>query len=210
MEQLNEIRNKIIEMAKLSLKMWQTTFQTFMEHDLDLLAKVLEDEDKLNNYEKEINHQLVDLVKVTNKEVKQDAILYSEVAGDLELIGDYCKDILERVEIKIEEKLLFSDETVKEYVVLYNKVEEELNNLVDALSRNELCVLKELSKGHKGVNNLVDVYRKKHTERMIDGVCNPIGCNMYLNILDFTAEVYHHTKNIARNLTKIKSSFPSL
>ncbi len=205
MEQLNEIRNKIIEMAKLSLKMWQTTFQTFMEHDLDLLAEVLKDEDRLNNYEKEINTELINLVKATNGETKQSAIIYADVAGDLELIGDYCKDILERVQIKIEEKLLFSDETVKEYIVLYNIVENELKKSVDAFSKDELCVLKELSKGHKGVNNLVDDYRRRHTERMIEGLCSPISCNMYLNILDFTAEVYHHTKNIARNLAKIKS-----
>lgn len=202
---LNSIKGKVVEMASLALKMWHSTFQTFMEHDLDLLAKVLEDENRLNNYEKEINRQLIDLVKATNGEVKEDAILYAEVVGDLEIIGDYCKDILERVEIKIEERLLFSDEAVKEYIVLYNKAEEELKNLVDALSKNEFCILKELSKGHKEVNNLVDEYRKRHTKRMIEGLCSPMSCNMYLNILDFTAEVYHHTKNIARNLAKIKS-----
>lgn len=204
MADLNIIKGKVVDMASLALKMWQTTFETFMEHDLDLLSKVLEDENKLNNYEKEIDADLINLVKVTNGQTKQSAVIYADVVGDLELIGDYCKDILERVQIKIEEKLLFSDEAVKEYIVLYNIVEGELKKLVDAFSKDEDCVLKELSKGHKGVNQLVDEYRKKHTERMIEGICSPMGCNMYLNILDFTAEVYHHVKNIARNLAKLK------
>lgn len=204
MADLDTIKDKVVEMASLALKMWQTTFETFMEHDLDLLAKVLEDENRLNNYEKEIDMDLINLVKVTNGQTKQSALIYADVVGDLELIGDYCKDILERVQIKIEEKLLFSDDAVKEYIVLYNIVEGELKKLVDAFSKDEICVLKELSKGHKGVNNLVDDYRKRHTERMIEGICSPMGCNMYLNILDFTAEVYHHIKNIARNLAKLK------
>jgi phosphate:Na+ symporter len=204
MADLGTIKGKVVGMASLALKMWQTTFETFMEHDLDLLAKVLEDENRLNNYEKEIDADLINLVKVTNGQTKQSAVIYADVVGDLELIGDYCKDILERVQIKIEEKLLFSDDAVKEYIVLYNIVENEFKKLVDAFSKDEACVLKELSKGHRGVNNLVDDYRKRHTERMIEGLCSPMSCNMYLNILDFTAEVYHHAKNIARNLAKLK------
>ncbi|MFH1398388.1 MAG: PhoU domain-containing protein [Candidatus Omnitrophota bacterium] len=205
MADLETIKGEVVKMAFLTLKMWQTTFKTFMEHDLDLLAEVLKDEDRLNNYEKEINTGLINLVKATNGQTKQSAVIYADVTGDLELIGDYCKDILERVQIKIEERLLFSDEAVKEYIALYNIVENELKKLVDAFSKDEVGVLKELSQGHKGVNNLVDDYRRRHTERVIEGVCSPMSCNMYINMLDFTAEVYHHTKNIARNLAKIKS-----
>jgi hypothetical protein len=39
---------------------------------------------------------------------------------------------------------------------------------------------------------------------MIQGVCTPMACNMFLNMLDFTAAVYYHAKKIARNLLKIK------
>jgi phosphate:Na+ symporter len=176
-----------------------------MEHDLDLLAKVLEDEDRLNGLEKEIDRQLIDSVKSTNGRTKQNAVLYVDVAQDLELIGDYCKDILERVQIKIEEKLLFSEEIVNEYIGLHRSIGKELEKLVDALTKDELCVLKDLSRGHKELDNLVDGYRKNQSRMMIEGLCSPMACNMYINMLDFTAEVYHHTKNIARNLAKIRS-----
>jgi len=40
--------------------------------------------------------------------MKSPLRLYSWIQWETwELIGDYCKDILERVQIKIEEKLLF-------------------------------------------------------------------------------------------------------
>jgi hypothetical protein len=48
------IKKKLADMAALALKMWQETNRAFMEHDLDVLAGVLLDENKLNDYEKEI------------------------------------------------------------------------------------------------------------------------------------------------------------
>ena len=43
MQGLSSIKAKISEMASISLKMWELTYKTFMEHDLNLLFSVLED-----------------------------------------------------------------------------------------------------------------------------------------------------------------------
>lgn len=205
MQEPNDIKKKIADMSKLALSMWQMTNQAFMEHDLGLLSRVLEDENKLNNLEKEITSELVRLSRATSsKSEKSQAIILADVVGDLEMIGDYCKDILERVQIKIEEKLLFSDEAVKEYEDLYHKTEDALNQVVCALERNSLGLAKEVLKSEKHIDSLVEEYRKRHDQRLIDGICSPIACNMFLNMLDFTAQIFHHTKTIANNLLKLK------
>lgn len=202
---LNSIKKKISEMGKLAFKMWQTTFQTFMEHDLDLLSGVLTDEHKLNDFEKEITTELIELSRTTSdKKEKTNTIIYTDVIGDLEMIGDYCKDILERVQIKIEEKLLFSEDAVKEYSNLYHKTEEALRKVVEAIEKDEPCFLKEVLKNEGEVDKLVDEYRKTHTQRLINGVCSPLACNMYLNMLDFTGQIFHHTKSIAKNILELK------
>jgi phosphate:Na+ symporter len=205
MSDLLNIKIKITDMSKTALKMWQATHETFMEHDADLIPGILEDENKLNNLEKEITSDLVVLSKVTSDEkIKQHLIIFAEVVQDLELIGDYCKDILERVQIKIEEKLLFSEDAVQEYGVLYKKALDALNEITYALERDNFSLVKVVLKNEQHIDKLVDEYRKKHNERLMRGVCSPIACNMYLNMLDFTAAVYYHAKKIARNLLKIK------
>jgi len=205
MQNLNSIKKDISEMAGLALKMWEETFKTFMEHDLDLLSKVLEDENKLNNFEKDIDKQLVEFTRTSAKpEEKLKVAAYAEVVGDLELIGDYCKDILERVQIKIEEKLLFSDDAVKEYEQLYQKTHDAMKEVVHAINRDDLSLVQEVLRHQQHIDTLVDEYRQKHTERMINGVCSPFACNMFLNMLDFTAAVYYHTKKIAKSLSRIK------
>jgi len=202
---LKDIKSSIADMSKLAFSMWQLTFKTFMEHDLDILSKVLREEFRLNDLEKEITSDLIELNRITQEEQeKSKVMIYMDIAGDLELIGDYCKDILERVQIKIEEKLLFSDEAVKEYSELYRKIEEVLDGIVCALEKDKLTLVKEVVKNDKDFDNLVEEYRRRHDQRLIDGICSPLACNMFLNMLDFTAQVFHHTKAIAKNILKLK------
>jgi phosphate:Na+ symporter len=100
--------------------------------------------------------------------------------------------------------LLFTEEAVKEYTAVYNKTLEALDEIAFAFERGDLSLVKIVLRKEEHIDSLVDEYRKKHNERMIQGVCTPMACNMFLNMLDFTAAVYYHAKKIARNLLKIK------
>lgn len=205
MEGLNKIKEKISDMAQISLDMWRVTHRTFMEHDEDLIPGILDNENKLNEMEKELTGELVSLARsAPSPRDKEKALIYVDVVGDFELIGDYCKDILERVQIKIEEKLLFSEDAVREYEVLYKKTEDAIDEIATALKKDSPALIREVLKKDEHIDTLIDGYRRSHNQRMVAGVCTPIGCNMFLNILDFTAAVYYHAKKIAKNLSKIK------
>ena len=205
MAELNEIKTKTADMSKLALRMWKTTYQSFMEHDRDLIQGILDDENKVNNFEKEITADLINLSRTSSEKSKKSrAIVYADIVGDLELIGDYCKDILERVQTKIDEKLLFSKDAVEDYTDLYRKTEDALEEIVCALEKDKPGLAKEVLKSKESIDSLVDKYRLRHNQRLINGVCSPMACNMFLNMLDFTAAVYHHAGKIASNLLKIK------
>lgn len=176
-----------------------------MEHDLDILADVLAKENILNQLEKELTAQLIELGRCSaQKNEREKVTRYADIVADIELVGDYCKDILERVEIKIQEKLLFSDDAVSEYNELYKKTEEALAEIAAALDADKPGLVKEVIKEEEHIDKLVDKYRQHHNQRLIEGICSPLGCNMFLNMLDFTAAVYYHAKKIARNLLKVK------
>lgn len=204
MADINNIKKRIAEMSKIALNMWRLTYQAFMEHNLELFSKIFEEENKLNAMEKELTNGLIELGRVVPGEEKLKITVYTDIVGDLELIGDYCKDTLERVQIKIEEKLLFSDDAVKEYSELYRKTEDALDEVVRALDKDRPDMIKDVLEKEEHIDSLIDAYRNRHNQRLIDGVCAPFACNMFLNMLDFTAAVYYHTKKIARNLLKIK------
>jgi len=205
MKDIESIKTEIASMSRLALEMFELTHQAFMEHDLDLIAQALERETKINDLEKYITSDLIEWGRGSSKkEERRLAGTYADVVGDLELIGDYCKDILERVQIKIEEKLLFSDEGVKEYNNLYEITANAMREIAIALEKCDLNLINEVLRKQEHIDTLVDEYRSHHNQRMLDGACTPMGCNMYLNILDFTAAIYYHAKKIAKNLLKIK------
>lgn len=202
MADLSVFQQKLKEMSRVSLEMWQATFECFMKHDAQLMPAILEKEKKLNGLEKEATSALL---APGVKSDKTKTKLWADVVGDFELIGDYCKDILERIQIKIEENLLFSEEAVKDYEQVYRLTENALKEIRAALEKEDLSLVNSVLKNEEHIDGLVDKFRERHNERLIQGVCSPMACNMYLNMLDFTAAVYYHAKKIARNLLKIKS-----
>jgi len=204
MEDLIALKEEINKMAALTLSMLKNTFDGFIKHDSEILAGVLKDEERLNGMERELTISLAAISKGKGAD-KNNIMLLSSIVEDLEAIGDYIKDMIERIEIKIEEKLLFSDDAVDEYKHLYNVVETELCDVEKALSMNDknfarrvLCV----TKNH--VDNLIQKYRESHAQRLVAGICLPRTCNMFLNLLDFTAQISHHTKAIAKSISELK------
>lgn len=205
MVDLNSIKGKIKQMARSALSMWQLTYDAFIEHDVELISKALEEENKLNRLEEEINKQIIGLAgSAVGPKEKSQVIAYADIAGDFELIGDYAKDILERIQIKIEEKLLFSEEAVEEFKELYHKTKSALEEVVFVLEKDNPALIKEVLRDKEHIDVLVDKYRSNHNQRMLAGSCTPMSCNMFLNMLDFTAAVYYHIKKISKSMLKIK------
>ena len=93
---------------------------------------------------------------------------------------------------------------MKEYTRLYRISEEALKEVDEALRKDDLNLVKTVLKNELHIDSLVDEYRMRHNQRLLAGICTPMSCNMFLNMLDFTAAIYYHTKKIARNLLKVR------
>ena len=205
MENLVSIREKINEMAKLALSMLKATFDGFMQHDLDILANVLKDEQRLNDMEKAITLSLIDISKnkITDSD-KNNITHLAKIVEDLEEIGDYIKDMIERIEIKIQEKLFFSEEALAEYRHLYGVVETALYNIVNSFKLNVSSFSQMVLSAKEDTDNLIEKYRDAHTQRLISGICDPRAGNMFLDLIDFMGQIFHHVKSIARNILELK------
>ncbi|MFH1269965.1 MAG: PhoU domain-containing protein [Candidatus Omnitrophota bacterium] len=190
-------------MSSLALSMLKNTFDGFIKHDSQILAVALKEEEQLNNMERNLADSLASISKDKGYD-KKNIMLLANIVEDLEEIGDYIKDMVERIEIKIEEKLLFSDDAVNEYKHLYNTVETELEDVDKALKMKDKNFAKRILCNDKHVDKLVKKYRDTHAKRFVSGVCEPRACNMFLNLLDFTAQISHHAKTIAKYIIDLK------
>ena len=48
------------------------------------------------------------------------------------------------------------------------------------------------------VKSLVERARKEHSDRLLKGLCTPMGANMYFDMLDFTGNLARHASNIVK------------
>ena len=205
MENLTSVREKINAMAELALSMLKNTFDGFMKHDLDILTGVLKDESKLNDMERAITLFLIDISKgKVDATDEKNIMLLTNIVADLEEVGDYVKDMIERIEIKIQENLLFSNEALLEYKHLYSVVETALADVVNSLKMNDNNFAKRISGDKEHVDRLVEKYRDAHAKRLLSGICDPRAGNMFLNLLDFTGQIFHHAKSIAKNILELR------
>jgi len=205
MNDINSIREEINRMAEMAFSMLTETFDAFMKQDLDILATVLKKENQLNEMERSLSFSLVKISKEKAKAIDSRYIgLLAEIIADLEQIGDYVKDMIERIEIKIQEKLFFSEDALSEYTHLYNAVQTALSDVVKSLKMDDKNFAKRILGDEEHIDSLLVRYRNTHTKRLILGVCDPRAGNMFLNLLDFTAQIFHHTRSVANNILDLK------
>ncbi|MBM3249701.1 MAG: Na/Pi cotransporter family protein [Candidatus Omnitrophica bacterium] len=205
MENLSAIKEKINEMAALVVSMLEATFKGFMKHDIKILTRVLKDEDALNKTEEALTASLVNLSKGATSDTERENIArLSDIVTDLEEIGDYIKDMVERIEIKIEEKLLFSEEALDEYKHVYRVIETALYDIVNSLKLNDKNFAQRILSDEGHVDRLAQEYRQAHTERLIAGKCDPRAGNMFVDLLDFAAQISHHAISAAKSILKLK------
>jgi len=205
MENLANTREKIREMAELALSMLKATFDGFMKHDVDILAGVLKEEQRLNDMEREITISLIDIAKDKTANIdKKNITLLTNIVADLEEIGDYIKDMIERIEIKVQENLLFSEEALAEYRNIYSVVEVALYNIVNSLKLKDNNFSQMVLCSRENIDKLIEKYRDAHTKRLMSGTCDPRAGNMFLNLLDFTGQIFHHTKSVAKSILELK------
>lgn len=193
---LSEIRENVALMADGVYEILDLVQKGFMEHKTDILANAIEKEHKLNESEKNLTKNILELSK-KSKDVKV-LIAIEQMVETLERMGDEATNLIERIEIKIAEKLLFSEEGVVEFNETYDTMKKSVNMMIEALKKQNPALRDRIIDNGFKVKSLVERYRQAHAERLVKGLCTPMGANMYFDMLDFTGNLARHASNIVK------------
>jgi len=196
---INEIHEKIILMADKIRNLLSLTEKGFMENKLEHLSAAMKEENLVNEMEKILTKNIIELSKAAKKaEDKKKLVVMEQVVETLERMGDEAANIIERIEIKVVERLLFSDLGVKEFNETFNAMEKSVEMMREFLKKENPELKDKIIDNGFHVKNLVERYRKEHFERLIQGLCTPMAANMYFDMLDFTGNLARHSSNIVK------------
>jgi phosphate:Na+ symporter len=120
------------------------------------------------------------------------------VVETLEHMGDETAGIIERIEIKVAERLLFSEIGVQQFNETYNVMRNSVRMMSRFLAKPDQALKEKVVDNGFKVKDLVERYRKEHFERMVQGLCTPMGANMYFDMLDLTGNLARHSSNIVK------------
>ncbi|MBN1404917.1 MAG: hypothetical protein JW946_00165 [Candidatus Omnitrophica bacterium] len=194
----NGFKKTLAQMVKTVAEMVNLVYQGFIENEAHYLDRALNKEVILDNLEKQVMADIVAFSKDMNKQAQQEAVLCGQIAQNIERMGDEVRSLIERIEIKIAEKLLFSEIGVKQYEEVFKRMSESVKLTADFLSQGDTGALEAILKNGNSIKSLIESYRKEHMERLTKGICEPRAANMYFDMLDFTGNIARHCTNIAR------------
>lgn len=193
------VHDEAIKMADKTYDMLELVEKGFMEHKAEYLSAAIVLERELNDMERTLTQKVFDMAKIakTDKE-KKDLIIWEQVIETLERMGDEAANLVERIEIKNAEHLLFSDMGVVQFNETYAIMKKSVDMMRLFLKGKSEELRDRIIDNGFHVRALVQRYREEHTARLVNGVCTPIAANMYFDMLDFTGNLARHASAVVK------------
>jgi phosphate:Na+ symporter len=196
---IKDIRTKTILMSDKVNEMLELIEKGFMENKAIPLSKAMRVEDEINDLEKFLTRNILDISRTSSSEADRSELAsLQQTVEFLERMGDEAASLIERIEIKVAEKLLFSDAGVAQYNETYHAMQKSVSMMREFLVKKDISLRERIIDNGFHVKELVERYRKEHTDRLLKGMCTPMGANMYFDMLDFTGNLARHSSTITK------------
>ena len=169
--------------------------------------------DAFNRHSRGSLDQLKSLNDAVIKEIKQAA---GQAAGSSQTAAPKLENILKHLEVirgsiwglvdpiqkKIKDGVLFSDKAVSQSNYLFDLHSGMLRSILDILKTDNEFLKKYMVQEGRNLIQSCNDFATEHETRMIEGVCLPQAAPIYINILDRMREISRQEVDIADLLVK--------
>ena len=196
---MEQARKETVRMLSIATRSVSLAVKSFLEDNLNTLKPVPELEQTVDHLQSEITQYLIELSQrnLTPDQSEELPVLIHNV-NDVERIGDHSENIIELAERKIEKKMPFSDEAVKELTLMWNELHSMMLETEEALKKNNVKVAEDALKREERINRFQVEFKKGHVNRLNQGTCNLKSGIIFLDFVDNLEKVGDHLANIAQ------------
>jgi len=194
--EISEIRSMAISMADKVYEILRLIEDGFMKNKMEFLTAAMREESEVNKMERTLTESIIGLSKTSPE--KRSLAELAQMIEMLERIGDEAMELIERIEVKVNEKLLFTEDAVKEFNQVYAATKSSVEMMREYLRKKDPAIREKVINNGFCVKELVEQYRKEHADRLVRGECTPMGANMYFDMLDFTGNIARHSSNVVK------------
>ncbi|MCD6321528.1 MAG: Na/Pi cotransporter family protein [Clostridiales bacterium] len=208
---MNLVTKELVRMAELSTQMMDTAEKAFIESDMIAIKKVHEIEEVVDMLQHEIVHYLSKLLAseqlTENQSIRLTGLLH--IVSDIERIGDYCDNIADSAEVRIDKKLPFTDNGIKELIEAFELVTDMVAVTVNALQQYDDTIAKNVISREYLVDEMERTLREAHIERLNKAQCHPHSGLIFIELIHNLERIGDHCKNIAEAILNDVEAVPA-
>ncbi len=195
---VGQIVKEVVRMGEISRCNVQKSIQAIIKGDEKTIDEIYNNEKVINELEKRIGEYLlaVSHCAIGEEQLKRVGKLYNTI-HDMERMGDHAENLAEAAQYKLENKLVFSSTAIEELLEVSNRVDEAMEKAFLALSTEQDEYVEAVDICERKVDELRDLFKDKHIERLNKGQCNINAGVLFLDILTNLERIGDHCVNVA-------------
>jgi Na+/phosphate symporter len=191
-----EVRHELHEIGMGTEQCMVLLQRAFMRNSLEPLNACREKLAAFRNAEPELAKKVKELARKDETKKEYTAILHHLMG-----ICDELAELTDPLEIKIKEKILFSDRAVTEISFLSQNLAELLKATGDLILVKNPTLLRYVVESESMVAKMAIDYATQHEERLIEGLCLPAASPNFLKTLEIFKGIARKAKAIAMELS---------
>ena len=211
--QLQNLHNTIIKMGALAESQFSSSITALQKSDQDLVDKIIGKDDRVDEFEKKIEAQVIDLIALRQPLAVdlRETVSAMKISSELERIGDLSKNIAKRsriLKLTLDPKILTDIKNSAEFV------QKNLKLTMDAYSKRSADSALEVWGKDKEIDNSINLLMEELLKFMKLNKNNLEDGTHLLFIAKNIERIGDHATNIAEHIyflikgTQIKGQRP--
>lgn len=195
-EDLGELRAMVAEMGGLAEAAIDGAVQALTRRDLDAAARIVENDKKIDALEHEVERRVVRLIalRAPLADDLREVIAALKIAGVIERIGDYAKNIAKRVPLLQDMRGI---EPLAILPAMARAASEMVHDTLNAFAARDAAAAQEISARDREVDDLYDSLFRALLTYMMENPTN-IGASTHLLFIAKNIErIGDHATNAA-------------
>ena len=187
-----------LEMAEKAVEALKSAIRAFTEYTKEKAEWIRENENACDEFEDTLGTYLIKLsAEQLGQNESEEATALLKVIGDFERISDHAVNILESAEELRDKQLTLTEDTLKEYDVIANAVEEVLDTTLSAFRSRDSAIAITVEPLEQVIDVLKEQLRTNHIVRMQEGKYTAQVGFVWADVLTNLERVSDHCSNIA-------------
>lgn len=192
---------EVVRMGEMSAHNAKLGIRAIFEKDEAKIQEVFEREKVINQLQHGINHYLIKISNLPISEAEHGIVnsLFHTVS-DIERVGDHAENLAELAQIRIRDKVEFSETALKELETIATLAIKCFETAVQACEFDDRNIAKEVQPMEQQVDTLEEELRARHIKRLSENKCSSMAGVVFLDAISNLERISDHASNIGNSV----------